>query len=162
MERSLKQLIAVVLLAAVGVAAVAQIPSPPRDPVVAGGHHMERMRSFDPEKMQARRAERLARLKQQLQITPAQEAAWNAWTEAMLPTGDMKRRGRAELEGLTTPERIERMRALRAERMARMDERADATLTFYAVLSAEQKRTFDEVASRRGGHRHGRHHRHQD
>ena len=119
---------------------------------------MERMRNFDPEKMQARKAERLARLKQQLQIVPAQEAAWNAWTAAMQPPGDMKRRGRAELEGLTTPERIERMRAWRAERMARMDERADATLTFYAALSAEQKRTFDEVASRRGGHRHGQHH----
>jgi hypothetical protein len=66
---------------------------------------------------------------------------------------------------LATPERIDRMRAVRAQRNAEMDKRMDATKTFYAALSAEQKKTFDAEGMRflRGGKRggfggHGRHH----
>ncbi len=42
------------------------------------------------------------------------------------------------------------MKALRAERNARMDQRADATKTFYAALTPEQKKTFDESTLRFG------------
>ncbi|MDB5942071.1 MAG: hypothetical protein JWQ13_1637 [Ramlibacter sp.] len=162
MTHSPKQLIAAAVLAALGLAAVAQTapapaPAPygaaattPARPDAAGRH--------DPAKWQARMAERMARFKQKLQITPAQEAAWAAWTASIQPPANMKRPDRAEFEKLTTPERIDRMRALRTERMARMDKRADATKTFYAALSPEQKRVFDEAGSRGG--RHGGHHGH--
>jgi Spy/CpxP family protein refolding chaperone len=61
---------------------------------------------------------------------------------------------RAEMDKLTTPERLDKMRAMHKERMATMeaamDKRADATKTFYAVLSPEQKKTFDAEHAKMG------------
>jgi hypothetical protein len=119
----------------------------------------------DPAKMHQMRtermAQRLAALKQKLAITPAQEGAWTAWTTTMQPPAQPHQRpDRAEFAKLTTPERIDRMRTVRAERTALMDRRADATKTFYAALNADQKKTFDAETLQlmhRGG-RHGRHH----
>jgi hypothetical protein len=85
----------------------------------------------------------------------------------------MQRPDRAEFQRLNTPERIDRMRALRAARNADMDKRLDATKTFYASLNTEQKAVFDAVGMRyagkggmdrgmggKGGHggHHGMHH----
>jgi hypothetical protein len=110
--------------------------------------------------MQERMARRQAVLKQKLQITPAQEGAWTAFTTAMKPPANMQRPQRGEFEKLTTPERIDKMRAMRSARMAEMDKRADATKTFYAALSPEQKKVFDaETARGRHGHHGMRHHR---
>ena len=54
---------------------------------------------------------------------------------------------RAEMAKLTTPERIDKMREMRTQRMtemnAAMDKRAEATKTFYATLTPEQQKTFD-------------------
>jgi hypothetical protein len=109
------------------------------------------------ERMEQRMARREARLKTLLQITPAQEGAWNTFTAAMRPPANMQRPPREDFSKLTTPERIDRMRAMRAQRMAMMDKRADATKTFYAQLSPAQQKAFDEVTARRfgGHHRHG-------
>lgn len=158
MNYSPKQLVAATVLAALGLAAVAQSTPPPGN----GPARHERMEQYDPAKMQERRAQRQARMKETLQITAAQEGAWNAWTASMQPPADWKRPDRAELERLTTPERIDRMRAMRLERMARMDQRADATKTFYSSLSPVQKGVFDAETARRwrrGGHEggHGHH-----
>ena len=78
------------------------------------------------------------------------------------PANRMQRPDRAEFERMTTPERIDRMRAMRAARQAEMDKRMDATKTFYATLNPVQKRVFDLETARRGhrggegfgGHRH--------
>ena len=63
---------------------------------------------------------------------------------------------KTDMDKLTTPERIDKMRALRAERMttmnAEMDKRGAATKAFYAVLSSEQKAVFDAVSMRGGRH----------
>jgi hypothetical protein len=102
-------------------------------------------------------AQRMGELKQKLQITPAQENAWNTWSGAMKPT-QTQRPDRAEIERLTTPERIDRMHALRAQRNADMDRRMDATKNFYAVLNPQQKQVFDTESLRwlrKGGHGHG-------
>jgi hypothetical protein len=61
----------------------------------------------------------------------------------------MKRPERGEFENLTTPERIDRMRAMRTTRNAEMDRRADATKTFYAALSPQQKKLFDVITEQR-------------
>ena len=82
-----------------------------------------------------------------LAITPAQEGAWSTWTAAIKPTPH-QRPDRAELQSLTTPERIDRMRALRAQRNAEMDRKMDATKVFYASLNGEQKKVFDNTADR--------------
>ncbi|MDO5289536.1 MAG: Spy/CpxP family protein refolding chaperone [Pseudomonadota bacterium] len=124
----------------------------------------------DPAEMQKRMAERhakrMADLKAQLKITPAQEGAWNNFAAAMQPKAPAQRPDRAEFDKLTTPQRIDRMQALHAERGAEMKARGDATKAFYAQLTPEQQKTFDERAlrggkhgdgDRRGGGKHGRH-----
>lgn len=144
-----RHLIAAGLVAALGLGAVASAQTPPAGP--AGRPDPAQREQFRA-RMQERMAQRLAELKQKLQITAGQEAAWTTWTAAMKPAPH-QRPDRAELEKLSTPERIDRMRALRAERNADMDRRMDATKSFYAQLSADQKKVFDAESLRflRGG-----------
>jgi hypothetical protein len=131
------------------------------------------MARHDPAKMQARMTQRLSDIKAKLKLTPAQETAWTTYTDAVKPTPwTPMGASHAELSKLPTPERLDRMRTLHAEHMAAMtasmDQRAEATKTFYAALSADQKKVFDEqfnrLAGGHGGHRmgpmggqHGRH-----
>ncbi len=159
MKHSARHLVAAAVLATLGLAAVAQTPPAPQ-PAPTGSHHDWMGRMIDParmqERMQARRAARMAHFKEVLQITPAQEGAWTAWTASMEPPANWKRPDRAELERLATPERIDRMRALRAERNAMMDRRAESTKAFYATLNPVQKRVFDLTTAHAGkGHRGG-------
>jgi Spy/CpxP family protein refolding chaperone len=145
------------LIATVGFTAFAQSHSM--------GHSMgdgdkghERMGKMDPAKMQVMMDKRNAGLKAKLKITPAQEGAWTAYTTAMKPPADMAKTHdtmRTEMQKLTTPERIEKMKAMRTMRDAEMDKRSDAVKTFYAALTSEQKAVFD--ALHMGGQRGGRH-----
>lgn len=106
-------------------------------------------------RMEQRMAQRLGELKQKLAITPAQEGAWSTWTAALKPTPH-QRPDRAQFAQLTTPERIDRMRALRAQHEAEMDKRLDATKTFYTALDADQQKIFDQESARfMAGGRHG-------
>jgi protein CpxP len=159
------------LLAGLGIAAVAQTQTPPVSPATAGAPQSVQQggRQADPARMEQRRArmeqriaKRMGELKQKLQITAAQEGAWTAWTGAMKPA-TFQRPNRAEFASLATPERIDRMRVLRTARNAEMDRRFDATKTFYAALSAEQKKVFDAESMRllRGGNKGGGHGRHR-
>ena len=100
------------------------------------------------------RARHLATLKDQLQLTPAQEPAWTAFTASMQPGERTARLDRQGMEQLTTPERIDRMRALRAQHAAEADRRGEATKAFYAALTPAQQKTFDARAVR-GQHRMG-------
>lgn len=152
------------LLATVGASAMAQgaPAAPPAAPVAAGkpsGPPGERMGRHDPAKMQAFIAKRQAEMKAKLKITPAQEGAWSAYTASMQPPVRGARptpEQRAEFARLTTPQRIDRMKEMRAQRMsamnAAMDKRGEATKTFYAALTADQQKVFDtEHAKRRHG-----------
>ncbi len=152
-------------------------PAPGTGPGAGPAAHGQSMGRYDPAKMQAHMTQRLAEIKTKLKITPAHEAAWTTYTDAIKPTPRAKPEtsmaaSRAELSKLPTPERLDRMRALRTEHMAamtsRMDQRAEATKTFYAVLNTDQKKVFDEQFTRlAGGHgshpmgpmggQHGRH-----
>lgn len=135
-----------------------------QDKMHRGDHSSIRERMFG--NHQERMAKRQAELKAKLKITPAQEGAWTTFTAAMQPpanlVGGMGMRHdpkvKAEMDKLTTPERIDKMQAMRAERMktmgAEMDKRGAATKAFYAVLSSEQKAVFDAItpfAGRHGG-----------
>ena len=154
----IKPLLLAILMAGTAMSAMAQTPpSPPGGP---GSEHRSMMRHgpMDPAKMQAIVAQRQAALKEKLKITAAQEGAWSAFTSTMQPPADMQKRRiamRAEMDKLTTPERIDRMRALRTERDAEMDKRANATKSFYAALSPEQQKVFDAQRIR-GADGHGR------
>jgi protein CpxP len=150
-----KQLIAAVALATLGLAATAQMaPSTGTAPATTAAR--EGHGRFDPVKMQERMAKRMAALKQKLQLSAAQEGNWSTYVAALQSTR-MQRPDRAEFAKLSTPERIDRMRALRTARMAEMDKRGDATKTFYATLSADQKKVFDDETARRGRHGMGGH-----
>ncbi|MEJ7687993.1 MAG: Spy/CpxP family protein refolding chaperone [Variovorax sp.] len=115
------------------------------------------------ERMQAHRAERLATLKQKLQLTLSQEGAWSGFTEAQKRpprAAGQARADRAELARLTTPQRLDRMQARQAERSAMQGKRIDATRTLYAALSPEQQKTFDAESMRFEHRKHGGHHHH--
>jgi periplasmic protein CpxP/Spy len=166
LRTTLKPLLLTTALAASSFFALAQTPTPPVGPIGGPGEHRGMMRHgpMDPAKMQAMIAQRQAALKEKLKITTSQEGAWTAFTSTMQPPADMHKRRmemRAEMDKLTTPERIDRMRALRSQRDAEMDKRADATKTFYAALSPEQQKVFDAQRMRGGhgpGQGHGRRH----
>ena len=177
--KSLNGLILASLLATAGVGAIAQgtdaapaaLNSGTSAPAAqnARPHHGEHnMSRHDTAKMQAWMSKRQAELKARLKITPAQEGAWTAFTASMQPParmmgGERPMAGqRAELDKLTTPERIDKMKALRTQRMtemnAEMDKRGDATKAFYAVLSPEQQKTFDAEHRKMGEEHRGRGH----
>jgi len=149
-----RHIVAASLLASLGLAAVAQTPVAPAPgaPVAREGrpHH-------DPAKMQERIAKRQAELKQKLQITPAQESAWTSFTAAMQPGARPQRPDRDAIAKMSTPDRIDHMRALRNTRIAEMDRRGDATKTFYAALTPDQKKVFDSETAKRFQGRHGGH-----
>jgi protein CpxP len=96
-------------------------------------------------------------------ITAAQKAAWTTFTTATAPpAGPMAQRPKPEdMAKLTTPERIDKMKAMRMEHHAvmslEMDKRADATKVFYATLTPEQQKVFDEKAMRRDHGKGGKH-----
>lgn len=150
-------LLATGALATLGFAVGAQTqssPAPANPPAAAAkteGHGHGRM---DPAKRMERFTQRMTELKQKLQIAPAQEAAWSSFTTAMRPPAARPRMDRDALARLTTPDRIDQMRAVRNERMAQMDRRGEAVKAFYATLNAQQQKVFDESTARhgRGGH----------
>ena len=149
---SIQGLVVAGLLAGLGQAVMAQSPAAPPPPPA------ERMAKHDPAKMQEHMLKRQADLKAKLKLTPAQESAWTAYAASMQPPAGMGMRHtsgqRAEMDKLTTPERIDKMRAMRAERMtqmnAEMDKRGNATKTFYAALTPEQQKVFDTEHQKRG------------
>lgn len=147
-----KHLLAAGLVASLGLsAAFAQTPpaGKPHDPA-----RMEQRIA----KMQEQRAQKLAELKAKLQIHAAQESAWNAWVAAMQPPARGQRPDREQIAAMTTPQRIDFMRARRAEHAAAADQRGEVTKSFYGVLSPAQQQVFDAETLRmgkgRGGHGH--------
>jgi periplasmic protein CpxP/Spy len=150
-------------LAACAFASQAQTPPPgmPGPQGMQGMHGMHDgagMHQRMQERMQEHHQRRMEGLKRILQLTPQQEGAWSAWAAAMRPAANMHRMNHDEMAQLTTPQRIDRMRQVRAQRTAEMDRKAEATKSFYAQLTPPQQKAFDEVSMRfmHRGH-HGRH-----
>ena len=160
MKSLFKPLLVAGLLACVGFTALAQT-APQQDPVHARGMmHHDRM---DPAKIHEMVARRQAELKAKLKLTANQENAWADYVAAMQPPADMatrmgaenRRKVHEEMAALTTPERIDRMRALKAQRDAEIAKREDATKALYSALSAEQQKVLDANPMRQGpGDRH--------
>jgi hypothetical protein len=120
-------------------------------------------RNIDPAairaRMDERHAARAAALHDLLAITPAQEDAWAAYQSAVRPpVRDGGRRGpgaRQDLQGLTTPQRMDRLVQEANERHAEVLGRAAAIRQFYGQLSPTQKKAFDalpQVGPRGGDH----------
>ena len=142
-------------LAALALPALAQTPppapaaatkaaeAPARKP---GGPDMQKRH----EEHLAHMAKRQAALKEKLKLTAGQESAWTTFTTAMQPGERPARPDPKELDKLTTPERIDRMRELRAQHTAQAERRDEAVKKFYTALTPEQQKTFDAEA-RHGG-----------
>ena len=99
-------------------------------------------------RMQEHMGQRAADIKAKLKLSAEQEGAWAAYIAAMKPPANIQRPDRAEIDKLTTPERLDKMRELRKQRDAEMDKREAATRTFYATLTPEQKKIFDANTGR--------------
>lgn len=151
MKNPTQRILITALFATLAGGAMAQ--TPPAAPTDGKPMAHSGMAQRDPARMQEMMAKRMAELKQKLGITAAQEGAWTAWTASMQPTARMARPNPDELVKLTTPERIDRMKAMHSERQAQMDKRAESTKTFYAALTPDQKKVFDAETVRLMGAR---------
>jgi periplasmic protein CpxP/Spy len=162
MKSILKPLLLSVVLASAGMTAIAQSPGMGAMTTTGAREHGR----MDPAKMQQRMAAHMAELKAKLNLNGAQEDAWAQYMAAMQPPADAgKRMGREERQKMheqwktmTTPQRIDQMNAMKAERDAQMRKRTDATLAFYTTLSAEQQQVFDANTMGMGRHDGGRSH----
>jgi len=150
MKTNLKLSLIAGLLAVTG-AVYAQMPVGGQGDPAMGMQHGH-MGNMDPARMQAMMEKHDAMLKAQLKLTPAQEGAWTAFVEARKPAAapaDMQRPDPIEMAKLTTPERLDKMKALREERMktmtAAMAKHDEATRAFYAALTPDQQKVFDAV-----------------
>jgi protein CpxP len=91
--------------------------------------------------------ERMAELHKELKLTGAQEADWNTWSAKIKEIKEKKKQSRPDREAmknLPAPERLEKMIAFQKEKTAYLEEALAATKTFYATLSPEQRKVFDE------------------
>jgi len=167
MRSVFKPLVLVAALVSGGMVGAAQ-PGP-----AAGQQHaqMAGHGGMDMAKMQERMANRMAELKAKLNLTAAQEPAWAKFVAAVQPPTDMAQRmGREnradmhkDMQAMTTPQRIDRMNAMKAQRDAHKTSRNDATLALYIGLTSEQQKVFDDnsMRGRNGMGQHGgkgRHH----
>jgi len=131
---------------ALATASFAQPASPAASSAPAAGRQRP-----DPAEMRARMADRL---RAQLQLQPGQDAALNAFLDALKPPGDKMHGERGADQQLTTPERLDKMLARMDERRARFAQMAAATKQFYAALTPAQQKAFDALhaGGMRGGH----------
>jgi periplasmic protein CpxP/Spy len=135
-------LIATALMAGLTGLALAQNTTAPTDSTRVG--RMEKMREHKAE----RHTQHLTELKSKLNLQAAQEPAWNTFTQSMQHPTRMARPERATFEQMTTPERLDQMQAMKAQRDAHMQQRAEATKAFYATLNTDQKQVFDKETAR--------------
>jgi protein CpxP len=109
------------------------------------------------EQMHAKWGERAAKREQKLhdalKLTPAQGAAWNTYTAAIKPQPRAGRGERGAWKTMAAPQRMEKRIEMAKQHLAMMESRLAATTAFYGVLTAEQKKAFDEHSMQRGGHR---------
>ena len=107
-------------------------------------------------KMVERVAKRQDALHAKLNLTAAQEPAWATYTAANKPGARWERPDRAAMKAMSAPERMEKRIEMSKERIALQEARLADLTTFYGVLTAEQKKTFDANMPGRGhGQRHG-------
>jgi len=119
-----------------------------------GGHGG--MMGGDPAKMEKYHEQHLAKLHDKLKLTAQQEPAWKKFA-ANNPMADKSLRPDwTEMEKLNAPQRLEKGLEHMKAMEAKMTEHLAALKEFYAVLTPEQQKVFDEHTPPFGG-REGRH-----
>ena len=138
--------------------ALAQNQSMPMHPMPPGAMSMQgmippQMSEQHMAQKQNRRAEhrakRLQELKVFLQLQDNQEADWSTFSAALQsPVSRPAPMNPAEMEKLTTPERMDKMMAIKAARESQINSRMNAVKTFYARLNPQQQKVFDTHANK--------------
>jgi transglutaminase/protease-like cytokinesis protein 3 len=99
------------------------------------------------QRMQEGMEKHRSQLHDKLKLSPQQEPAWKAFTEATKPQHDQKmhqaKADRQAMAAMSAPARMEKMLEHSKERLARMQQQLDALKSFYAVLTPEQQKIFD-------------------
>lgn len=94
---------------------------------------------------------RIAFLKAELKITDAQMTAWNAFADSMrTDAAAMKTMQEEMMKGAmpaTAPERMAFRHKMMSAHLAMMDRSEASVAALYAVLSAEQRKVFDQMMS---------------
>ncbi|WP_083774992.1 Spy/CpxP family protein refolding chaperone [Sideroxydans lithotrophicus] len=105
---------------------------------------------MNPERMEQYREQHLTKLHDKLKLTPQQETAWKKYAAQQPVLDKSMRPDPDEMAKLNAPQRLEkgleRMRAMEA----RMSDHLAALKEFYAVLTPEQQKTFDDQMPRFG------------
>lgn len=101
-------------------------------------------------------------LHDKLKVKPEQETAWNTFIEKMKPAQPKERPDWAEFSKLPAPERMDKMLEMMKVRESQMENRLAAVKDFYATLTPEQQKVFDDEFSLRFSRHSGRewHHHH--
>ena len=152
--------VATALLASLSLPSFAQTSAPAEQPAAAQKApepHQHQRGDKRGDRMEHMK-QRMEKLKAELKLTPAQQAAWATYTQAMKPGERPAPGDREAFAKLTTPERIDHMRELRTERNAQAERRAEATKAFYATLTLAQQKTFDAQTLQYGARHHGKQH----
>ena len=153
MKRVYKYVLFAAALGTVGFGAFAQMGPKADHPEMM---HMGGTHQGDSAKMTERAQRHLSTLKNKLHITASQEGAWTTFAAAMQPPTQPNAAwpNRAELDKLTTPERIDKMKQLRAQHhekmLVQMGQRDEAVKALYSTLNADQKKVLDAEHSRMG------------
>jgi len=113
--------------------------SGPADGMGDGSHDGKRA-----EHMKQRMEKHIAELHDKLHLNASQEAAWKTYVAKMKPAAPPVRSSRDEFDKMTAPERMEFMLTRMKEHEQKMADHLAATKEFYAVLTPEQKKIFDQ------------------
>lgn len=113
---------------------------------------------FDPVKRAERIEQRQQTLHDALKLTANQEPAWQAYIAATKPQQPVGRVDRVSLKDLNATQRAEKRLELSKARIAHQETRLEALKTFYAALTPEQQKVFDQQSAH--GKRHGHQRRH--
>lgn len=158
MKKTLKHLLigttmSVMALGAMANPSQASHDDKPRHAQQSSGAHHKKM---DPAKFKEKMEKRQTELRQKLNLSAAQEPAWNAFVASMTPPARDKAQPaeRAKQEKLTAPQRMEKRLQHMKQAEAHMTKQLDALKTFYGQLTPQQQAVFDEETQR--GHHHKR------
>lgn len=93
-----------------------------------------------------------------LKLTPEQESGWKKLMDAeqARPATSGAEMAKEDWSKLTTPERAEKMLALSKARQEHMSEYVAALKGFYATLTVEQKKTFEDMHAAQRNEMHGK------
>lgn len=119
------------------VAMAAQTPEAPRT-------HDYAATKFDPAKRAERLEQRQQKLHDALKLTASQEAAWKTYLAAIKPEQPAGRGDRVAFKELNAPQRMEKRLEMSKARIEHQETRLTALKTFYAVLTPEQQKVFDQ------------------